>query len=268
MKTKLAALGLCLAASFAARANVAINGPLTHEHVVEPGRSYAGSIEVQNQAETPQAIRVYQTDYFFYADGSAHYGEPGKLQRSNAGWITFTPKDVTVPPRDSVSIHYTIQAPSDDTMLGTYWSILMVEPVDPGSPEAVGSDPSVVRLGVRQVLRYGIQIVTHVGTTGSRLLRFSQFRLTAENGRKVLVVDLENGGERWLRPTLWVDLYDEKGTFVGKFDGGAQRLYPGTSARFRAELVGVQDAAYKALVVADCGGDDVFGANVNLNLRE
>ena len=81
-------------------------------------------------------------------------------------------------------------------------------------------------------------------------------------------MDLENTGERLLRTSLWVDLYDPKGSFVGKFDGGKHGLYPGTSVRFTADLVGVASATYKALIVADCGGDDVFGANVSLVLTE
>jgi hypothetical protein len=55
---------------------------------------------------------------------------------------------------------------------------------------------------------------------------------------------------------------------VGKFDGGKQRMYPGTSVRFTADLVGVQSSLYKALIIVDCGGEDVFGANVNLVLNE
>ena len=249
-------------------AQIAINGPMTYEHEVEPGRSYTGSIEVQNPTDVRRTIKAYQTDYFFYADGSVLYDEPGKLQRSNARWITFTPQEVTIPPKEAVTIRYVVQTPSDSAMKGTYWSILMVEPIPESSPESITGDPTRTTVGVRQVLRYGIQIVTHAGTSGTRELRFSQFQLVAENGRRLLVVDLENAGERWLRPGLWVELYDAAGTYVGKFEGGAQRLYPGTSARFRAELVGVQDATYKALVVADCGGDDVFGANVSLILRE
>jgi hypothetical protein len=55
---------------------------------------------------------------------------------------------------------------------------------------------------------------------------------------------------------------------VGRFEGGTHRLYPGTTARFPADLVGVRDATYKALIVADCGGDDVFGADVSLVLKQ
>lgn len=247
---------------------VAINGPMTREHEVEAGRSYSGSIEIHNPAAGPRVVKVYQTDYFFYATGEVHYGEPGVLARSNARWIMFTPHELTIPARESATVSYTIQVPSDTTMKGTYWSILMVEPIAQGSPESPKAAADNVAVGVLQVLRYGIQIVTQVGSGGSRGLRFSQFQLAAENGKRILVVDLENNGERWLRPNVWTELYDDKGTYVGRFAAGAQRLYPGTSARFRAELTGVQDSLYKALVVADCGGDDVFGANVTLRLKE
>ena len=250
-------------------AQVAINGPLTREHEVEPGRQYSGTIEIYNPTETRETIKIYQTDYFYYASGEVLYGEPaGALPRSNAKWITFTPQEATIPAKDTVTVRYTIQTPAAGTMKGTYWSLLMVEPIPEGSPESVGPQRDKVTMGVRQVLRYGIQIVTQVGATGSRKLKFSQFGLSAENGKRVLVVDLENAGERGLRPNVWVELYGADGTYVGKFEGGAQRLYPGTSARFKLELVGVQDAEYKALVVADCGGDDVFGANISLVLRE
>ena len=105
-------------------------------------------------------------------------------------------------------------------------------------------------------------------TPASRRIRFSKVRLASDNGRRQLVVDLENTGERLLRTSLWIDLYDSKGSFVGKFDGGKHGLHPGTSARFTADLAGLTIATYKALIVADCGGDDVFGANVTLVLTE
>ncbi len=267
MCTRLIAL-ICLVLLAPLGAQVAINGTMTHELEVEPGRAYSGTIEIQNPTASAQTVKAYQTDYFFYAGGEVRYGEPGGLPRSNARWITYSPHDVVIPARESVTIRYTVQTPSDDTMKGTYWSIVMVEPIAAGSPEAPGSDPDKVSLGVRQVLRYGVQIVTHIGATGERRLQFSQFQLSAENGKRVLAVDLENTGERWMRPTLWAEVYDAQGTYVGKFEGTAQRLYPGTSGRFRVELVGVQNGAYKALVVADGGGDEVFGANINLVIRE
>ena len=269
MNVRIAAfLALALLAPLECGAGVVVVGSLTHEHEVQPGRSYEGSIEVQNPTEKPLEIRVYQTDYFFYADGTSLYGEPGNLPRSNARWLTFSPKQATIPPKDGVTIRYTITVPADDTMKGTWWSMLMVEEVPEGSPESSTPSKDEVSLGIRQVFRYGIQVATHIGASGSRRLRFTQVRLSADKEKRSLIVDLENTGERWLRVALWTELYDAEGRYVGRFEGGTHRLYPGTTARFTADLVGVRDATYKALIVADCGGDDVFGADVSLVLRK
>lgn len=246
----------------------AIVGPLTHEYAVAPGKPYEGTIQVSNPDKTAQEIKVYQTDYFFSADGSVTYGKPGGLARSNALWITFSPTQVSIPAGETVTISYTVQVPSDQTLKGTYWSMFMVEPITPGSAESAKNDPAKVTMGIRETIRYAIQIVTSIGATGTGTLKFTNIGLQAENGKKYLIVDLENTGERWLRATLWAELYDSKGNYVGKFDGGKHRMFPGTGARFKAELQGVTGTTYKALIVADCGGDDVFGANVNLVLRE
>lgn len=268
MKTHAAALALLLLAPLAGGAGVVVVGSLTREHEVQPGRTYEGAIEVRNPGDAPAEIRTYQTDYFFYADGTVLYGEPGRLPRSNAKWITFSPQQATIPPGESVVVRYTIAVPADDTMTGTWWSLLMVEEVPAGSVESSTTAKGQVAMGIRQVIRYGVQIVANFGSSGSRQLRFTQVRLAADKEKRSLIVDLENTGERWLRATVWSELYDAEGRYVGRFEGGTHRLYPGTTARFPADLVGVRDATYKALIVADCGGDDVFGADVSLVLTK
>ena len=107
-------------------AEVIIKGSMTHEQTVLPGESYTGSIEVSNPEDKPQDVKIYQTDYLFYADGRVLYGAPGKIARSNADWISFSPKRLTIPPKDTVNIQYTVKVPDDKTMIGTYWSISMV----------------------------------------------------------------------------------------------------------------------------------------------
>jgi hypothetical protein len=249
-------------------AAIIVTGSLTHEYEVAPGASYEGSIDVLNQGNDPQEVKAYQTDYSFSADGKVLYGDGGSLPRSNARWITMSPRQFTIPPNETVTIRFTVQVPSDAAMKGTYWSVVMVEPVPPGSAESSASGPKNIGMGISQVLRYAVQIVTHIGASGTRLLKFSQIQLAAESEKRVLLVDVQNTGERWLRGTLWVDLYDSAGKHLAKLDGGRQRIFPGTSVRFSVDLVGVKQSTYKALIVVDCGGDDVFGTNVNLVLKQ
>lgn len=251
-----------------ADAQISVLGELSHEHAAGPGETYEGEIIVLNKGEKVQEVKLYQTDYLFFCNGGNLYGEPGKTSRSNALWISFHPKRFMVAPKQQEVVRYTVKVPEKDGMAGTYWSMIMVEPITPDSPESSMAKKEDLSIGVRQVFRYGIQIATHIQETGERMLKFLDARLVTEEGKKILRVDVENVGERYLRPLLSVELYTNKGVCIGKFEGGQLRTYPGTSVRFKTDLGSPASDIYKALVVADCGGDDIFGATYNLIINK
>ncbi len=257
--------GLFLAAA-ACGASVVVLGPLVQEHALQPGREAAGWFEIYNPQDRSQEVKIYQTDHFPQADGGTVYGEPGGLPRSNARWISYTPQRLVLPAHEKVKVNYTVRAPSDASLRGTYWSVLMVEAVPESSPESVLGDPSQPQVAIRQVLRYAIQVICNVGTGGTRELKFSSIRLLQETDKRVLAVEMENTGEQMLIGKPWTELYDSGGRLVTRLDGEPKRMYPGASGRFTMDLVGLQEVTYKALVVVDCGGDDVFGASVKLVL--
>jgi hypothetical protein len=244
--------------------DIAINGSLFREYIVEPGRAYEGTVELRNQGDTQQEVKIYQTDYLTYADGRALFGDPGLLPRSNARWITFAPAQITVPAREMAVVRFTIQVPDDTALTGSYWSALMIEPIVEGSPESSTTQPGQVGLSILQVIRYSMLIATQVGGTGAVRAQFTDMQLTMDGEKRVLVTDVVNTGDQWYVGHLWVELYGMDGRLVGKFDGDSRRLFPGSGARFPAPLTGVQDASYQALVVLDCGGENVFGANVSI----
>src|SRR5690349_18885681 len=74
----------------AARAQIAVVGNTVEERVAAAGETYAGSIVVRNLTQQAQPVRIYQTDYRFFADGTSHFDDPGTTPRSNAKWITPT----------------------------------------------------------------------------------------------------------------------------------------------------------------------------------
>jgi len=242
-----------------AEASVSVIGSLTHEKIAQPGETYEGSIVINNSDSEPKEVKIYQTDYLFFSDGRNEYGDPGKGPRSNATWITFGPKRIVVPAKESTKVNYKVKVPQDAGNTGTYWSVLMVEGVGKESPESSLPSKNKPKIGVQTILRYGIQIVTQIGDTGSRKMKFLDSRLMKEHGNVFFQVDIENTGDRWLRPSLWVELYNEEGNYIGKFEGGRLRVYPGTSVRYKVPLGIASRGKYKALVVADCGGEDVFG---------
>jgi hypothetical protein len=248
-------------------AKVSVASGLSYEKIAQAGSLYHGVIHLRNTDKEPQEVKVYQTDYLFSYDGKSIHGEPGMDPRSNAGWITFSPSRLTIPPLGTSQVNYTVQVPDDSALVGTYWSMIMVEGVASSSPESSNPQKDRMTVGLTQIIRYGLQIVTSIGDTGTRQLKFVNTKLLKTDDGRVLQIDIENTGERWLRASVWAELYNEKGVSIGKFTGGKARLYSTTSARFKIDLSQAPEGKYKALVVADCGNDDMFGATYTFEFK-
>jgi len=140
----------------------------------------------------------------------------------------------------------------------------MVEEL-PKGPAGAPAEKKQIRFGIRQVMRSAIQVVTHVGDTGTRQIQFLKTDLVRDGAKKFLSIDVQNIGERWLRPFLSADLVTDKGVSLGRFDGGRWRLFPGTSVRYTIDFGAIPDGKYKALVVLDNKDESVFGAQYNLD---
>jgi len=263
----LASLICCLFTPWVAVAGVSVTSGLTYENQAQAGESYRGAIQLRNNGEAPQEVKIYQTDYLFYSDGSNLYGEPGKDPRSNADWITFSPHRLTIPPKGATQVNYTLKVPDNEALAGTYWSMMMIEGISSSSHEAARQEKDKVTVGISQVIRYGVQMRTQIGDSGVRKLKFVKTKVIKTDDKRILQLDIENIGERSLSPALWVDLYDQKGRSIGKFEGGKLGVYPATSVRFRIDLSQVPKGTYQALVVADCGDDDLFGATYTLKFE-
>jgi len=198
------ALFFSLLIPYAARAGVSVVGGLSRKKQAKIGETYKGLILIRNTGDEPQEVRVYQTDYLFFFDGRDIYGQPGKDPRSNAGWLTFNPHRTTIPPNGTATVNYTVKVPNDPNrphdpnlpddpnlpndpnLVGTYWSMLMVEGIPESSPLSSQPEEGKAKVGITQVTRYGIQMVTHIGDTGESKLEFLNTKLLREAERRVL----------------------------------------------------------------------------------
>jgi hypothetical protein len=249
-------------------ASISVVGDLTHERSLKPGESFEGTILLRNRGTDAGEVKVYQTDYFFTADGKNSYDKPGTQKRSNAAWITLSPSRLTVPPGETASVTYLVKVPDQPDLKGTYWSMIMVEPIAPTSPESVKPEKGKVKVGLATVIRYGVQMVTNVGPAlGEGNIRFLDKKLVRDGEKRIFQIDLENISDRTLSPLLWVELYDKGGRFIGRFESRRTRIYPGCSVRHQIDLSDVPKGDYKAVVVADNGDENVFGAEYTLSVK-
>jgi hypothetical protein len=252
-------------------AQISVVGSLTDDRFVKAGTRYEGSVTIRNETDSLQEVKVYQTDYSFRFDGTTVYGEPGEDSRSNARWISYTPAFLRLEPRATAEVNYAVAVPdslSGAPLSGSYWSLLMIEGIGPGSRESAQHNaPDRGGMGISQLIRYGIQIASHIAETGSKAVRFLDVRLEDGPGSsKELVVDILNTGESWFRPAFSAELFDASGNSKGVFKGSTFRMYPETSVRQRLSLGVLPRGKYTVVLMLDAGGEDVFGAEYSLTL--
>lgn len=265
MKTAILCCVMALGAAAQAWAGVSVVGGLVRSRPAQPGETYEAVILLKNPAAEAVDVRVYQTDYLFFADGTNLYGEPGSASRSNARWIAVSPARLSLAAGQTASVYVRVQVPADPPLSGTYWSLLMIEP----EPEPVVSDGSPTpALGLRQVIRTGVQIVTEVGAAARGAVRFQGKRIIKDESGRFLELEVENVGDRLLAPAFSAELFQASGVSVGRFEGQKLRIYPGCSVRHRINLTDVPPGAFKAMVIGDNGDEHVFGAQYDLVLEE
>jgi hypothetical protein len=210
----------------------------------------------------PVDVKLYRTDYAFSADGRSSFATPGQLPRSNAPWLRLAREQIRLAPGERSSVDYEVSVPNDAQLTGTYWSAVMVEQIG-GAEDA----PKGEKVQLRQVVRYAIQVITEIGETGTSAIAFSNAHLSNADGKRELSVDLENTGERWLQAQVWLELHDANGHLAGKYAGQRLRTFPATSVRNHIDLTAVPPGKYVALLIADAGRNDLFGTQLDLDVR-
>ncbi|MCJ7579640.1 MAG: hypothetical protein MUP98_03790 [Candidatus Aminicenantes bacterium] len=227
-------------------AEIRVIGDLTHTQNAQPGETYETRIVIKNFGDQETGIKVYQRDFSYNSEASQFFYEIGTQKRSNAGWITYSPLQGKIFPFETTEILCSIHAPEDKTLVGTFWSLIIIE-------------SSFAK-------RYAIQIITHIGLTGTVQVEFVNTELVREKESISLHVDVKNTGERLISPLLYVEFYDEEGEFVSKIEGGTWRIYPDTSVRYRVDVTSLPAGVYRAMILVDNLDEHVFGTEFLLDL--
>jgi hypothetical protein len=247
-----------------AEAQVSVLSSTVEEREVAIGQTYTGRIVIANTTTTPQEVRIYQTDYSFKADGTSIFGDPGTTPRSNASWITPQANRVTIPPRSEITVPYSVKIPASDTLVGTFWSTIMVEGAEAPPPPA-GATAGQAQVGIGSVIRYAVQVATNVGKSGVGAVKFENPQaVKLANGVAALDIDVVSSGTRGVRPKMAVEIYDAQGVLKAKGKQDRGLLYPGTSLRQHFEFGELPPGNYRAVVFADTGDEKVMAVQISI----
>ena len=246
-----------------ADAKISIPCSLTHESVVAKGEVVKGQIPIRNTGTSEGKVKIIHVDYLYNATGQTFYLETGSHKRSNSSWMKISTNYIVVPPKGMAEGSYQINVPKDVAEGGTYWSMILVEPITEISPFDLTKDNTV---SISTVLRYGIQIVNHIENSGKYDLKLSNKCIENEDDKKFFKIEAENVGSLMLAPVMSIELFDSKGKNLGQFKSKKQRILPTCSVKYAVDLSEVKEGTYKAIVVFDHGENDIFGAEYTLSL--
>lgn len=242
----------------AARAQLAVVGGTVHERTTAPGSRYQGSIRVTNASAVPVEARAYQTDLRTSADGATLFAAPGSEPRSNAAWITLSPARVVVPAHGEVIIAYEVRVPNDAAarLAGSWWSTIMIEGAAPATEPAARRPGVAVQVNIR----HAVQVATTIPGAPPARAELRSPQLVMQNGRPMLQIDVMNAGTVAFRPGMSLELFDGRGTVRDTQQVRRGLLYPGSSLRQVFALDELPAGDYRALVIADTGGEEMYGA--------
>jgi hypothetical protein len=243
-------------------AGIEVIGSIVYKYSAQKGETYSIIIKVHNNGNSDQEVSIYQNDYLYNYTGSSFYNEPGTNNRSNASWIQFASKRLLLRGKESQNVLLEITVPQDDILVGTYWSLVMVEGIRPIDPNAKG------QLNIHESIRTAVQIITNIGKTGTGELEFQQPGIVADGDKLFFDFILLNTGERLISPDVSMELFDaETGESVKVLRAPKNGMYPTTSTKWRFPLEGLPTKkTYIAIIVADGSGDDLFGLEYTLEL--
>ena len=140
--------------------------------------------------------------------------------------------------------------------VGSYWSMIMVEDRTPLRYQALPARG----VAVSTIMRYGVQIASHISGTGAPRITFSS--PVMEDG--TVNIDVSNAGTLACRPALRLEVYGASGTIAATFTSQRGLLYPETSLRQKFALKDLAPGTYTALLVADVGGSELFGVRYQI----
>lgn len=243
---------------------ISVVNDLTHLYTAVEGATYKGYVEIQNLGDGSQRVKISQKDFLCNSKGQSFYEDPVQHNRTNAHWIDLKATDILLGPKEKYFLAYEVKVPNHLELNGSYWSVVMIEPVEEVKVQTKKNTVSVLTQ-----VNYAVQIICNTATTGKSEVMFKATEVIHLQGRKYLLVDLEDTGESYHKIMASAEFFDSKtGAAVGLFKSQLQSLFPYTSKRFTIDISDLKAGQYKGVLLANCLDNSVFGLNLTLDILD
>lgn len=246
------------------QAGIVILNGLTHNYKVENGQVYKGKIAIENTDSKPQNVKIFLQDFTYHADGSINFTVPHTNDKTNTDWIKLNTNFLTLKAKEKTEVYYEITIPNQVAKPGSYWSVIIVEPVEDIKP-----NENKDGVNITSIVRYAIQVITDYDSENIKPdLKFESVKIDKEEGRHIAKIAIANKGEIYCKPTAAIEIYNRKnGQKIGNFSSQAMGLLPETSKSFHIDISKIPPDKYNAVIIATDEDENAFALNVELEVK-
>jgi uncharacterized protein (DUF2147 family) len=246
------------------KASIVILNGLSHTYKVENGKVYKGKIAIENTGSKPQNVKLFLQDFSYKSDGSIYYSAPHTNNRTNIDWIKFNTNLIILKGKEKTEVFYEITVPNKLSEPGSYWSVIMVEPIEDIKP-----DENKQGVSITSIVRYAIQVITDYDSEKAKPdLKFESVKIDKEDGIKAAKVAIANNGNLYCKPFVTIEIYNQKtGEKIGTFSSLEMGLLPHTSKTFPIDISKIPPDKYNAVIIATDENENAFALNVELEVK-
>lgn len=197
--------------------------------VVKPGQTIQAAIEVRNPSNSIATVETSARDFYVGEDGETPMpveAEDVNTRWALAKWITLTPNNETIEPRQSATILVTISVPQDALPGGRYAMILH-------KPVTSGADTTST--GAQINAQVGTLLYVVVDGDLTEDAEVESFKFTPdflEMGPADYELKILNKSSMHIRPTGTIAITNMLGKTVGRIDIDSRNIFPESARAF------------------------------------
>ena len=234
---------------------------------LKAGERYVSFVKVTNDSEEPAHLKVYLGDWNDVAKGSQYF-DPGELPRRLSRWMQVSPSRLTGPPGGSEKVYYEIAMPEDPNLAGSYWGMVFVEGM-PRPSKVLPEESEGVSVSLKIITRYAVKVYVTVPETEIRQAAFTGAKVLPVKGGFDMTATLENEGNIYLKPHVWLELRDQTGMTVYSEDHLLVTLLAESKSDYTFELrdLNLTPGRYTALIIADYDAPHLVATQAEIEIK-
>ncbi len=234
---------------------------------LRPGEKYVGFVYATNQKKETVHLKVYLGDWRQTEKGAV-FLKLGEEPQSLSKWMRVSPAQLTIPPGGSEKVYFEIAMPEDPDLSGSYWGVFFVE----GQPQSTSLESGQAEgptVGITSIFRFGIKAYVTIPGTEIRQATFPGAKVSPVKGGFDMTATLENQGNIYLKPYVWLELRDQTGITVYSEAHLLKTVLPKSKRDYTFELrkLNLPPGRYTALIIADYDAPNLIAAQAEIEVK-